>query len=204
LFYSYYSMYGHVEKLAREIKRGADTVEGVEVKLFQVAETLPDEVLAKMYAPPKPADIPLITPNQLVEADGLIFGMPTRFGMMPTQLKTLFDATGRLWQTGALVGKPVGMFTSTSGQGSGHETTALTAVTQFAHHGMIIVPVGYTFGEGMYVLDEIKGGSAYGAGTFTGRDGSRQPSDLELGHAFHQGKYLAGIFKKFKLGGSVA
>ncbi|XP_073017262.1 NAD(P)H dehydrogenase (quinone) FQR1-like [Primulina eburnea] len=201
LYIVYYSMYGHVEKLAREIKKGADTVEGVEAKLYQVAETLPDEVLGKMYAPPKSADVPVITANELVEADGLIFGMPTRFGMMPAQLKALLDATGRLWQTGALVGKPVGMFTSTSSQGSGHETTALTAITQFAHHGMIIVPTGYTFGEGMYVLDEIKGGSAYGAGTFTGRDGSRQPSELELAHAFHQGKYIAGVVKKFK-GGS--
>ncbi|XP_073141631.1 quinone-oxidoreductase QR2-like [Henckelia pumila] len=202
LYIVYYSMYGHVEKLARVMKKGADTVKGVEAKLFQVAETLPAEVLGKMYAPPKPTDVPVITPGELVEADGLIFGMPTRFGMMPAQVKSLLDATGQLWQTGALVGKHVGMFTSTSAQGSGHETTALTAITQFAHHGMIIVPTGYTFGEGMYVLDEIKGGSAYGAGTFSGGDGSRQPSELELGHAFHQGKYIAGVVNQYKKGGS--
>ncbi|KAG9160908.1 hypothetical protein Leryth_008722 [Lithospermum erythrorhizon] len=193
----YYSMYGHVLKLAEEIKKGAETVEGVEVKLWQVAETLPEEVLGKMYAPPK-GDAPIITPNELGEADGFLFGFPTRFGMMPAQFKAFLDSTGGLWQSGALVGKPAGLFFSTGTQGGGQETTALTAVTQLVHHGMIYVPIGYTFGAGMFDMENVKGGSPYGAGTFAGADGSRQPSEAELKQAFHQGKYIAGIIKKLK------
>ncbi|KAL4387137.1 hypothetical protein GQ457_09G001730 [Hibiscus cannabinus] len=192
----YYSMYGHVEKLAQEIKKGAESVEGVEAKVFQVAETLPEEVLGKMHAPPK-TDAPIITPNELTEADGLLFGFPTRFGMMPAQFKAFLDSTGGLWRTQALAGKPAGFFYSTSAQGSGQETTALTAITQLVHHGMLFVPIGYSFGAGMFEMEQVKGGSPYGAGTYAG-DGSRQPSELELAQAFHQGKYLAGIAKKLK------
>ncbi|KAK8664824.1 hypothetical protein V6N13_084597 [Hibiscus sabdariffa] len=192
----YYSMYGHVEKLAQEIKKGAESVEGVEAKVFQVAETLPEEVLGKMHAPPK-TDAPIITPNELTEADGLLFGFPTRFGMMPAQFKAFLDSTGGLWRTQALAGKPAGFFYSTSAQGSGQETTALTAITQLVHHGMIFVPIGYSFGAGMFEMEQVKGGSPYGAGTYAG-DGSRQPSELELAQAFHQGKYFAGFAKKLK------
>ncbi|KAK8664823.1 hypothetical protein V6N13_084596 [Hibiscus sabdariffa] len=189
-------MYGHVEKLAQEIKKGAESVEGVEAKVFQVAETLPEEVLGKMHAPPK-TDAPIITPNELTEADGLLFGFPTRFGMMPAQFKAFLDSTGGLWRTQALAGKPAGFFYSTSAQGSGQETTALTAITQLVHHGMLFVPIGYSFGVDMFEMEQVKGGSPYGAGTYAG-DGSRQPSELELAQAFHQGKYLAGIAKKLK------
>ncbi|XP_051128459.1 probable NAD(P)H dehydrogenase (quinone) FQR1-like 1 [Andrographis paniculata] len=192
----YYSTYGHVEKLAQEIKKGADSVEGVEAQLWQVPETLPEDVLAKLGAPAK-SDAPVITPDQLAEADGFIFGFPTRFGMMAAQFKAFLDATGGLWRTQALAGKPAGIFYSTGSQGGGQETTPLTAVTQLAHHGMIFVPIGYTFGAGMFEMEKIKGGSPYGAGTFA-EDGSRQPSELELGQAFHQGKYIAGIAKKLK------
>ncbi|KAI3437316.1 NAD(P)H dehydrogenase (quinone) [Psidium guajava] len=194
----YYSMYGHVEKLAEEIKKGADSVEGVEAKLWQVPETLPEEVLGKMGAPAK-SDVPIITPDELVEADGIIFGFPTRFGMMAAQFKAFMDATGGLWGSQKLAGKPAGIFYSTGSQGGGQETTPLTAITQLTHHGMIFVPVGYTFGPGMFEMEKVKGGSPYGAGTFAG-DGSRQPSELELGLAFHQGKHFADIAKK--LGGS--
>ncbi|KAJ4805473.1 NAD(P)H dehydrogenase (quinone) [Rhynchospora pubera] len=192
----YYSMYGHVEKLAQEIKKGASSVEGVEVNLFQVPETLPEDVLGKMGAPPK-SEAPIITPSQLAEADGIIFGFPTRFGMMAGQMKSFFDATGGLWRGQDLAGKPAGIFYSTGSQGGGQETTPLTAITQLVHHGMIFVPVGYTFGAGMFEMEKVKGGSPYGAGTFAG-DGSRLPSELELGQAFHQGKYFAGIAKKLK------
>lgn len=192
----YYSMYGHVEKLAEEIRKGAASVEGVEAKLWQVPETLPQEVLAKMSAPPK-SEVPIITPNDLAEADGLIFGFPTRFGMMAAQFKAFLDSTGGLWREQRLAGKPAGIFLSTGSQGGGQETTALTAVTQLAHHGMIFVPVGYTLGADMFGLDEPRGGSPYGAGTFAG-DGSRVPSEVELKQAFHQGKYIAGIAKKLK------
>jgi len=192
----YYSMYGHVAKLAQEIQKGASSVEGVEAKLFQVPETLPAEVLGKMGAPPK-TEVLTITPSELTEADGIIFGFPTRFGMMAAQMKAFFDSTGGLWRGQELAGKPAGIFYSTGSQGGGQETTPLTAITQLTHHGMIFVPVGYTFGAGMFEMEQIKGGSPYGAGTFAG-DGSRQPSELELGQAFHQGKYFAGIAKKLK------
>ncbi|KAG6537506.1 NAD(P)H dehydrogenase (quinone) FQR1 isoform X1 [Zingiber officinale] len=192
----YYSMYGHVEKLAEKIKEGALSIEGVEAKLWQVPETLPDEVLVKMSAPPK-NEVPIISPNQLAEADGLLFGFPTRFGMMAAQFKAFLDATGSLWRSQELAGKPAGLFFSTGSQGGGQETTALTAVTQLAHHGMIFVPIGYTFGAGMFEMEKVKGGSPYGAGTFAG-DGSRFPSEIELEQAFHQGKYFAIIAKKLK------
>lgn len=189
-------MYGHVEKLAQEIKKGAASVEGVEAKLWQVPETLSEDILGKMSAAPK-SDIPIITPNELAEADGLIFGFPTRFGMMAAQFKAFFDSTGGLWRNQQLAGKPAGIFYSTGSQGGGQETTALTAITQLAHHGMLFVPIGYTFGPGMFEMDQVKGGSPYGAGTFAG-DGSRQPSELELAQAFHQGKHIACIAKKLK------
>ncbi|CBI18659.3 probable NAD(P)H dehydrogenase (quinone) FQR1-like 1 [Vitis vinifera] len=196
LYIVYYSMYGHVEKLAQEIKKGAESVEGVEVKLWQVPETLPEDVLGLMGAPPK-SDVPVIKPNELSEADGFIFGFPTRFGMMAGQFKAFLDATGALWRTQQLAGKPAGLFYSTGSQGGGQETTPLTAITQLVHHGMIFVPIGYTFGAGMFEIEQVKGGSPYGAGTYAG-DGSRQPSEIELAQAFHQGMYIAGITKKLK------
>ncbi|XP_020274112.1 NAD(P)H dehydrogenase (quinone) FQR1-like [Asparagus officinalis] len=189
-------MYGHVEKLAEEIKKGASSVEGVEAKLWQVPETLPEEVLAKMSAPPK-GEAPAITANELVEADGIIFGFPTRFGMMAAQFKAFLDSTGGLWGSQQLAGKPAGIFFSTGSQGGGQETTAFTAITQLVHHGMMFVPVGYTFGAGMFEMEQVKGGSPYGAGTFAG-DGSRTPTELELKQAFHQGQYFASVAKKLK------
>ncbi|XP_047318158.1 probable NAD(P)H dehydrogenase (quinone) FQR1-like 1 [Impatiens glandulifera] len=189
-------MYGHVARLAEEIKKGADSVEGVEATLWQVSETLPEEVLGKMGAPTK-KDIPIITAADLPAADGYIFGFPTRFGMMAAQFKSFFDSTGGLWRTQALAGKPAGIFLSTGSQGGGQETTALTAITQLTHHGMIFVPVGCTYGRGMFEMGEVRGGSPYGAGTLAG-DGSRQPTKLELGLAFHQGKYFAAVAKKLK------
>ena len=138
-----------------------------------------------MHAPPKP-NVPVVDVNDLPAYDGFLFGLPTRFGMMAAQMKALFDATGQHWQKGALVGKPAGLFVSVATQGGGMETTALTAVTQLTHHGMIFVPVGYTAGPTMFQLDEVMGGSPWGAGTFAGGDGSRHPSKLELDHAEHQ------------------
>ncbi|XP_061369566.1 NAD(P)H dehydrogenase (quinone) FQR1-like [Gastrolobium bilobum] len=192
----YYSLYGHVERLAREIMKGVNSVEGVEAKLWQVPETLSIEELGKLRAPPK-SDVPIITPNKLPEADGFVFGFPTRFGMMAAQFKAFLDTTGGLWKTQMLAGKPAGIFYSTSSQGGGQETTALTAITQLVHHGMIFVPIGYTLGPGMLEMKELKGGSPYGAGTYAG-DGSRQPTELELDQAFHQGNYIATIAKQLK------
>ncbi|XP_064971727.1 probable NAD(P)H dehydrogenase (quinone) FQR1-like 1 isoform X2 [Musa acuminata AAA Group] len=149
-----------------------------------------------MSAPPK-SEVPIITANQLAEADGVLFGFPTRFGMMAAQFKAFLDATGGLWRSQQLAGKPAGIFYSTGSQGGGQETTPLTAITQLVHHGMIFVPIGYTFGAGMFEMEKVKGGSPYGAGTYAG-DGTRVPSELELEQAFHQGRYFAVMAKKLK------
>ncbi|XP_009626863.1 putative NAD(P)H dehydrogenase (quinone) FQR1-like 3 [Nicotiana tabacum] len=191
----YYSLYGHVETMAREIQRGVNSVQGVEATLWQVPETLPERILEKMKAPKKPDDVPEIRPEQLLEADGFIFGFPSRFGVMAAQFKAFFDASSEIWATQALAGKPAGIFWSTGFHGGGQELSALTAITQLAHHGMIFVPLGYTFGKGMFEMDEVKGGSCYGAGTYAA-DGSRQPTELEFQQAFHQGKYIAEITRR--------
>ncbi|KAL8549749.1 hypothetical protein ACS0TY_008547 [Phlomoides rotata] len=196
LFIVFYSMYGHVEGLARRMKRGVDSVAGVEAVLYRVPETLPGESLAKMRAPPKDDSIPEIgSPADLAGADGFLFGFPTRYGCMAAQMKAFFDSTGQLWSEQKLAGKPAGFFVSTGTQGGGQETTAWTAITQLAHHGMLFVPIGYTFGVGMFKMDSIRGGSPYGAGVFAG-DGSRQPSETELALAEHQGNYMAAIVKR--------
>ena len=195
----FYSMYGHVERLANEIFEGANSVEGVKAELWKVQETLPDDVLEKMGAKKKTDNIPVITHKNLDEVktfDGFLFGTPTRFGMMSAQMKAFWDMTGGLWVKEAFVGKPAGLFFSTGTQGGGQETTAFTFITQLAHHGMIYVPIGYSFGKELFSLDEVKGGSAYGAGTYAGGDGSRTPSELELKIAKFQGKKFAEIVKK--------
>jgi len=197
VFIVFYSTYGHIYKMAKAVKEGVDSVEDCEGILYQVAETLPDEVLEKMNAAPKP-DVPVLDPKSLADADGILFGFPTRFGMMCAQMKSMFDATGGLWMAGKLVGKPAGCFTSTASQGSGQETTIMTAVTQLTHHGMIYVPVGYTFGPGLYDTESVRGGAPWGAGCIAGADGSRCPSKLELDHAKHQGQYFAEKAKLLK------
>ncbi|CAM0145793.1 unnamed protein product [Urochloa decumbens] len=196
LYIVFYSMYGHVESLARRAAAGAGAVDGVEVVLRRVPETLPPEVLEKMQAPTKDPAVPVIaSAAYLQEADGVLFGFPTRYGAMAAQMKAFFDSTGSLWEGQKLAGKPAGFFVSTGTQGGGQETTAWTAITQLVHHGMLFVPIGYTFGAGMFNMDDIRGGSPYGAGVFAG-DGSRQPSETELALAEHQGKYMASIVKK--------
>ena len=195
IFIVLYSMYGHVEGLAKRMKKGVDGVDGVEGALFRVPETLSGEVLEKMKAPTKDEGIPEITAAELVDADGVLFGFPTRYGCMAAQMKAFFDSTGQLWKEQKLAGKPAGFFVSTGTQGGGQETTAWTAITQLAHHGMLFVPIGYTFGAGMFKMDNVRGGSPYGAGVFAG-DGSREASETELALAEHQGKYMAAVVKK--------
>ncbi|EEF37230.1 probable NAD(P)H dehydrogenase (quinone) FQR1-like 2 [Ricinus communis] len=195
VFIVFYSMYGHVECLAKRMKKGIDGVEGVRGELYRVAETLSSDVLENMKAPVKDPEIPEITASELAEADGLLFGFPTRFGCMAAQMKSFFDSTGQLWEEQKLAGKPAGFFVSTGTQGGGQETTAWTAITQLAHHGMLFVPIGYTFGAGMFKMDSIRGGSPYGAGVYAG-DGSREPTELELALAEHQGKYMATVVKR--------
>ncbi|KAM7479283.1 hypothetical protein LguiA_027496 [Lonicera macranthoides] len=196
VFIVFYSMYGHIEGLANRMKKGVDGIEGVEGVLYRVPETLSPEVLEQMKVPVKDDRIPVITAEELVEADGLLFGFPTRYGCMATQMKAFFDSTGKLWKEQRLAGVPAGFFVSTGTQGGGQETTAWTAITQLAHHGMLYVPIGYTFGAGMFKMDSIRGGSPYGAGVFSG-DGTREPSEIELALAEHQGKYMALIVKRF-------
>eukprot|EP00252_Welwitschia_mirabilis_P027166 TRINITY_DN9230_c0_g1_i1.p1 TRINITY_DN9230_c0_g1~~TRINITY_DN9230_c0_g1_i1.p1 ORF type:complete len:278 (+),score=71.12 TRINITY_DN9230_c0_g1_i1:224-1057(+) len=195
IFVVYYSMYGHVEALAKRMKQGIDSVEGVEGVLYRVPETLSAQVLEKMGAPAKDESVPVISASELVDAEGLVFGFPTRYGAMAAQMKAFFDSTGFLWQTQKLAGKPAGFFVSTGTQGGGQESTAWTAISQLAHHGMLYVPIGYTFGAGMFKMDEIRAGSPYGAGVYAG-DGIRQASSLELALAEHQGKYMASIVKR--------
>ncbi|KAK2447137.1 NAD(P)H dehydrogenase (quinone) fqr1 [Trifolium repens] len=192
----YHSTYGHVEKLAEEILKGATSVEGVEAKLWQVPEILSEEVLKKMKASPR-SEVPDISPKQLPEADGFLFGFPARYGNMSAHFRAFFDATGSLWNKQALAGKPASFFFATASQGSGQEEVAFTSIPQLVHHGMLYVPIGYTFGAGMFEMEKVKGGSPYGSGTF-GEHGIGEPSELELAQAFHQGKYLAGIAKKLK------
>ncbi|XP_078165848.1 NAD(P)H dehydrogenase (quinone) FQR1-like isoform X1 [Carex rostrata] len=196
IYIVYYSMYGHIEKLAKEIQRGASSVKGVEAKLWQVPEILPQEVLEEMNAPPK-SNVPVISLKHLLHADGFVFGFPTRFGMMCAQFKAFLDSTGGLWQRQKLVGKPAGLFSSSATQCGGQETTLLSAVTQLAHHGMIFVPTGYKSGNGMFEMSKVKGGSPYGAGTFA-TPADRVPSEAELEQAFYQGKNIAIIAKKLK------
>ncbi|CAN6203376.1 unnamed protein product [Urochloa humidicola] len=177
IYIVYYSTWGHVAMLAEEIKKGADSVDGVEATIWQVAETLPEDVLGKMRAAAK-KEHPVISGKQLVDADGILFGFPARFGMMPAQMKAFFDSTGGLWSQQALAGKPAGFFFALATQGGGQEETALTAVSQLTHHGMVFVPVGYTFGSKMFDMDEVMCCSPYGSGTFAGADGrSRTPSE---------------------------
>ncbi|MED6197169.1 hypothetical protein PIB30_054183 [Stylosanthes scabra] len=195
IFIVFYSMYGHVEGLARRLKKGVDGVEGVEGVLYRVPETLSAEILQQMRAPPKDDAVPVITAEELAAADGVLFGFPTRYGSMAAQMKAFFDSTGQLWKEQKLAGKPAGFFVSTGTQGGGQETTAWTAITQLAHHGMLFVPVGYTFGPGMFKMESIRGGSPYGAGVYAG-DGTREPSETELALAEHQGKYMALVVKR--------
>ncbi|XP_021828927.1 probable NAD(P)H dehydrogenase (quinone) FQR1-like 2 [Prunus avium] len=199
VFIVFYSMYGHVEVLARRMKKGVDSIDGVEGFLYRVPETLSSEVLEQMKVPKKDGnadEVPVILAERLVEADGLLFGFPTRYGSMAAQMKAFFDSTGHLWREQRLAGVPAGFFVSTGTQGGGQETTAWTAITQLAHHGMLYVPIGYTFGARMFEMDSLRGGSPYGAGVLSG-DGTRKPSETELALAEHQGKYMAGIVKRF-------
>eukprot|EP01138_Halocafeteria_seosinensis_P004430 gb/GECG01004531.1/.p1 GENE.gb/GECG01004531.1/~~gb/GECG01004531.1/.p1 ORF type:complete len:207 (+),score=31.64 gb/GECG01004531.1/:1-621(+) len=193
----YYSMYGHVRTMAQEVKKGLES-KGATVDLKQVPETLPEEVLTKMHAPAK-SDDPVATAKDLTEYDGVLFGIPTRFGMMAAQMKAFFDSTGSLWQQGALVGKPAGVFFCTGTQGGGQETTALTTLTQLTHHGMIYVPMGY-INPVMFDNSEVRGGSAYGPGSFAGADGARQPSESELTLCRDYGGHFATVAGNLKKG----
>lgn len=189
-------MYGHVATMAESVKKGVEAAGGA-AEIFQVPETLSDEVLAKMHAPAKP-DYPVATLDTLTGYDAFLFGVPTRYGNYPAQWKAFWDSTGGLWASGALYGKPAGFFVSTGTPGGGQETTIVNALSVIVHHGMIYVPLGYAPAfDKLTRLDEVHGGSPYGAGSFAGPDGSRQPSALELEIAQIQGKSFYEAVQKF-------
>ncbi|ODV92661.1 hypothetical protein CANCADRAFT_90559 [Tortispora caseinolytica NRRL Y-17796] len=190
----YYSTYGHIAKLAEAEKAGIEAAGGT-ADIFQVPETLSDEILAKMHAPPK-ADYPIATNETLTSYDAFIFGIPTRYGTYPAQWKTFWDATGGLWASGALYGKYAGVFVSTGTPAGGQETTVLTSLSVLTHHGIIFVPLGYklTFAE-QTNLESVNGGSAWGAGTYAGADGSRSPTEIELKKAKIQGEAFYNAVK---------
>ncbi|KAK0632600.1 quinone oxidoreductase [Immersiella caudata] len=185
----FYSMYGHIRQLAEAEKAGIEKAGG-KADLFQIAETLPQDVLDKMYAPAKPTDIPVLEdPAVLAEYDAFLLGIPTRYGNFPTQWKAFWDKSGKQWSTGGFWGKYAGVFLSTASMGGGQESTAISAMSTLAHHGIIYVPLGYAkaFAQ-MTDLSEPHGGGPWGAGTLAGPDGSRQPSDREKEVATIQGE----------------
>ncbi|KAJ1948332.1 hypothetical protein FBU59_001645 [Linderina macrospora] len=185
VFVIFYSTYGHVHTVAKSVQKGLEKSGNVDVEVYQFPETLSDEILGMMHAPPKP-DIPVITVDKLTEADGFLFGFPTRFGSAPAQVKSFFDATGGLWASGALF----------ASQHGGQETTAMTFLPNLAHHGMIYVPAGFR-NQNLFDNSEVIGGSAWGAGTVAGGDGSRIPTEKELSIAETQGEDFAKFAVKF-------
>ena len=198
----FYSMYGHIYRMAEAVAERARQVADTEVALYQVAELMPEEVLAKSGAQAARAafaHVPVIAPDQLAEADAVIFGTPTRFGNMCAQMRNFLDQTGGLWMKGALIGKVGSAFTSTATQHGGQETTLTSFHTTLLHHGMVIVGVPYSEARQM-TLVEISGGSPYGASTITAGDGSRPPSENELDIARFQGKHVATIARRLAAG----
>ncbi|MDD3446977.1 MAG: NAD(P)H:quinone oxidoreductase [Zavarzinia sp.] len=190
----YHSSYGHIETMARAVAEGAASVEGVEVTVKRVPETMDAEMMKQFGMKPDQA-APVATPAELADYDAIIFGTPTRFGMMSGQMRTFLDMTGGLWAKGALIGKVGSVFTSSATQHAGQESTILSFHTTLLHHGFVVV--GVPFSEpGLSRLDEITGGSPYGASTIAGGDGSRQPSENELTIARFQGKHVAGVAAK--------
>lgn len=192
-----YSLYGHIDTLARALQKGVVSAGG-EADLYRVEETLADEVLEMMHAPEKPSDIPVITPEKLVEYDAFLFGIPTRFGALPAQWSAFWDKTDSIWAEGAFHGKVAGFFVSSNSYGGGQEATIKSALDYLSHHGIIYIPLGYknVLAE-LANIDEIHGGSPWGAGTLAGADGSRTASEIELRTAQIQGKTFYELAKKF-------
>jgi NAD(P)H dehydrogenase (quinone) len=194
----YYSMYGHVHRMAEAVAEGVREVPGAEVTLRRVPETLSTEVLRKMGAVEAQkafAHVPVCTVEELPACDAIFFGTPTRFGNMCGQMRQFLDATGQLWATGALVGKVGSVFASSATQHGGQESTLLSTHITLLHHGMVIVGLPYAF-QGQSRNDEITGGSPYGATTIAGTKGERVPSENELAAARFQGKHVASLAAK--------
>jgi len=194
----YYSMYGHVHKMAEAVAEGAKSVPNAEVVVRRVPETLSQEILSKMgaiEAQKAMEKVPVCTVDELATADAIIFGTPTRFGNMCGQMRQFLDATGGLWATGALVGKVGSVFASSATQHGGQESTILSFIITLLHHGLVIVGLPYSF-QGQMRNDEITGGSPYGASTIAGTKGERSPTTNELEAARFQGQHVATIASK--------
>ncbi len=195
---AFYSTYGHVYKMARAVEKGAEKVEGNKVLLRRIPETLSDEVLGKMGALEAQrsfSSVPEVSLDNLVSADAILFGTPTRFGSKPAQIQQFLDSTGGLWMQGALIGKVGSVFASTATQHGGQESTILSFHTSLLHHGMVIAGLPYSF-QGQMEIDRVAGGSPYGATTIAGGKGERQPSESELAAAEFQGEHVARIALK--------
>jgi NAD(P)H dehydrogenase (quinone) len=190
----YYSAYGHIEKMAEAAAEGARAVPGTEVTVKRVSELVPEEI-AKKSGMKLDQPAPIATVDELADYDAIIFGTPTRFGNMCSQMRNFLDQTGGHWMKGTLVGKVGSVFTSTATQHGGQETTITSFHSTLLHQGMIIVGLPYAF-PGLTNMDEITGGSPYGASTLAKGDGSRQPSANELDGARYQGKHVAQITAK--------
>lgn len=191
----YYSCYGHVRKMAEAVAEGVSQIDGAQAVMRRVPETLPREVLKKMgalEAQEAMAHVPVCTVDELVSADAVIFGTPTRFGNMCGQMRQFLDATGGLWANGSLIGKVGSVFTSSATQHGGQESTILSFHITLLHHGFVIVGLPYAF-QGQMRIDEITGGSPYGASTIAGGSGERLPSENELDAARYQGRHVASI-----------
>lgn len=192
----YYSTYGHIETMAEAVAEGARSVPGVEAVVKRVPEMMPPEVALAAGAKLEQA-APVASLSELADYDAIVFGTPTRFGMMAAQMRNFLDQTGGLWAQGKLIGKVGSVFTSTATQHGGQESTLLSFHTTLLHHGMVIVGLPYSF-QGQSGLDAVKGGSPYGATTLAGADGARQPSADELDGARFQGRHVAGIAARLR------
>ncbi len=199
----FYSMYGHVHRMAEAVAQGAREVEGATVTIEQVPELVPAEALEKAGAAAARAafaHVPVADPAGLADADVILFGTPTRFGMMAAQMRNFLDQTTQLWLGGKLIGKVGGAFCSSATQHGGQESTLLSFHTTLLHQGMIVVGLPYSF-QGQMSLDAVVGGSPYGATTIAGGDGSRLPSDVELAGARFQGRHATDIARRLKIAG---
>jgi NAD(P)H dehydrogenase (quinone) len=194
----YYSMYGHVERMAEAVAEGARSVVSTEVDIKRVPELMPRDVAEKAKAKLDQA-APVAAPADLENYDAIIFGTPTRFGNMAAQMRNFLDQTGSLWVQGALIGKVASVFASTATQHGGQETTITSFHHTLIHQGMIIVGLPYSF-AGLTRMDEMTGGTPYGATTLAGPDGSRRPSANELDGARFQGRHVAEIAARLERG----
>lgn len=194
----YYSLYGHVHRLAEAVAEGASEIQDTEACMRRVPETLPGDVLEKMNAldaQSRMQHIPICSIDELASADAIAFGTPTRFGNMCGQMRQFLDSTGSLWANRKLVGKVGSVFTSSGTQHGGQESTILSFHHTLLHHGMVVVGLPYVF-HGQSRVDTVMGCSPYGASTVAGPDGSRTPTEDELAGARFQGQWVAEIARK--------